>query len=334
MKEVIMARHNKITRREFLHRTAFATAALGLTPELILAKSTTDYDAKGLPTRKLGSTGVKVPPVALGTGSRYCAVQDESTGLKILEYALNNGFYYWDTASSYGSGDVISEARLGKILKHRRNEVFLATKVHSREPEEARRLIEQSLDRLQTDYLDILQIHSVNSVEDVEQFTKPGGVYDLVREMKAEGITRFIGFTGHTSAEAMKYAAANFEFDTMLIALNHMKDGKQKFEQDAIPAALEKGMGVMAMKVVRPRETVSSVTIPQLIKYGLSLTDVSACVLGTDSVDVVKSNLNLVKNFTPLKQDQMEEIKTALAPFYRHENLPWMAPHYRDGNWA
>jgi len=329
-----MAKENKITRREFLSRTAFATAALGLTPELILAKSKPNYDSKRLPTRSLGSTGVKIPPVALGTGSRYCAVQDESTGLKILEYALNHGFYYWDTASNYGDGDVISEERLGKILKHRRNEVFLATKVHSRDPAEAKQLIEQSLDRLQTDYLDILQIHSVQSVDEVKEFTKPGGVYDLIREMKAEGITRFIGFTGHTSAEAMKYAAANYDFDTMLIALNHLTDGKQKFEQDAIPAALKKGMGVMAMKVVRPRETVKSVSVQQLIQYGLSLKDVSACVIGTDSVDVVKSNLNLVKNFKPLKQDQMEDIKTALAPFYRHENLPWMDPYYQDGNWA
>lgn len=325
---------NKLTRREFLQRTVFATAALGITPELILAKSTTNYDSKGLPTRILGSTGVKVPPIALGTGSRFCAVQDESTALKILEYALNHGLYYWDTASNYGSGDIISEERLGKIVEHRRNELFLATKVHSRDPAEAKQLIEQSLNRLQTDYLDILQIHSVNSVEDVQEFTKPGGVYDLLKDMKAEGITRFIGFTGHTSAAAMKYSAENYDFDTMLIALNHMTDGKQKFEQDAIPAALKKGMGVMVMKVVRPRETVKSVSVSQLIQYGLSLKDVSACVIGTDSMDVVKSNLNLVKNFKPLKQDQMEEIKTALAPFYRHESLPWMDPYYQDGHWT
>ncbi len=329
-----MADYKALTRREFLQRSAIATAAIGVAPQILLSNTETSYNSRGLPTRELGTTGVRVPPIALGTGSRFCAVQDAETGLKILEYSLNNGFYYWDTASNYQGDDVISEKRLGKILKKRRNEVFLATKVHDRDPAAAEQLIQQSLERLQTDYLDILQIHSVESVDDVKKFTAPGGVYDLIRDMKDRGVTRFIGFTGHTSAEAMKYAASHFDFDTMLIALNHMKNGKEKFEQDAIPAALSRGMGVMAMKVVRPRETVESVTIPDLIRYGLSLENISSCVIGTDSIEVVQTNLQLVKKFKPLNNQKMQEIRTALAPFYHHENLPWMDPAYRDGNWA
>jgi len=254
--------------------------------------------------------------------------------LEILEYALDSGLYYWDTAHDYGNENVISEKRLGKILKHRRKEVFLATKVGSREPDEGRRHIEESLNRLQTDYLDILQIHSIESVEDVNNIGRKGGILDVVRQMRTEGVTKYIGFSGHGSAEAMALAARQYDFDTMLIALNHYNEGEENFEKMAVPVAAQKGLGIMVIKVIRPRETVKSITPKELIQYALSLKNVHAAVIGIDSIEVLKENIALIKDFKMLDSDKMDKIRISLNPFYRHEGVEWMQPHYRDGFWA
>jgi predicted aldo/keto reductase-like oxidoreductase len=320
-----------MTRRELLKSSIAAAAALAINPKLLAACKDSRFDAKGLPTRVLGRTSEHVPLLAVGTGSRFCAVKDEDEALNILTYALDNGLYYWDTAHDYAYDAIISEQRLGKILKHRRKEVFLATKFAPRGADEAKRHIEESLKRLQTDFIDILQIHMIESEEDVDQIAKKGGVLDVLMQMKEQGVARNIGFTGHTSAAAMTKAALNYEFDTMLIALNHATEGKEKFEQHAIPSAAKKGMGVMVMKVIRPRETITGLTAENLIRYALSLKHVNAAVIGTDNINMIKQNIALLKSFKPLDAKKMDEIRVSLAPFYRHEGLQWMQPHYHDG---
>jgi len=323
-----------ISRRKFVKRTAAATVTLAVIPNFGCKGPYSAFDAKGLPTRILGNTGCRIPLMAVGAGSRFCSVKDEDMALEILEYALDSGLYYWDTAHDYGNENVISEKRLGKILKHRRKEVFLATKVGSREPDEGRRHIEESLNRLQTDYLDILQIHSIESVEDVNNIGRKGGILDVVRQMRTEGVTKYIGFTGHSSAEAMALAARQYDFDTMLIALNHYNEGEENFEKMAVPVAAQKGLGIMVIKVIRPRETVKSITPKELIQYALSLKNVHAAVIGIDSIEVLKENIALIKDFKMLDSDKMDNIRISLNPFYRHEGVEWMQPHYRDGFWA
>jgi aryl-alcohol dehydrogenase-like predicted oxidoreductase len=327
---------NLISRRALLKGTVAATAALAIRPNMGAAEQpASPFDAKGLPTRKLGKTGVRVPLIGLGNGSRFCAVKDEDKALEILTYGLDHGLYYWDTAHDYGNEDVISEERLGKILKHRRKEVFLATKVGAREPDEAKRHIEESLTRLQTDRLDILQVHQVVSVEDVDEIAKKGGVLDVVRQMRDQGVAKYIGFTGHSSAEGMAAAAKRYDFDTMLVALNHYREEGwekgQDFENKAVPIAAEKGLAVMLIKVIRPRETVEDLAPKDLIRYALSLKHVNAAVIAHDSLDVLKKNIALLKEFKPLDAERMDKLRGELAPFYRHEGLAWMRPSYRDG---
>jgi predicted aldo/keto reductase-like oxidoreductase len=321
----------KYTRRDFIRISTAATAALALSPDIASSLTKNGYDPKGLPTRSLGKTGVQVPLIAIGTGSRFCAVKDEEKALHILTYALDHGLYYWDTAYVYGNDSVTSEKRLGKIVKNRRKEIFLATKVSAREPDLAKKQIEESLQRLQTDSVDLLQIHSLESVDDLADITRKNGVYQVVQSMKEQGITRFIGFTGHSSARAMKKAVAEYDFDTMLIALNHYSEGEENFEQSAIPAALKKQMGVLVMKVIRPRETVKTIATEDLIRYALSLKQVSAAVIGTDSLEVLKANINIIKNFSPLDEARMDELRMSLAPFYKNRNLEWLHPDYFDG---
>ena len=322
-----------VTRREFVKITSATAIVLPSWPNILLNKYNKRFDPKGLPTTILGKTKARVPLIAVGTGSRFCSMENEDEAQELLTYALDQGLYYWDTANSYGNDRVISEERLGRILKHRRSEVFLSTKVQSREPDEAMKQIETSLKRLQTDHLDILNIHSIESLDDVSQILSKNGVYSVIQKMKEEGVARSIGFTGHTSAEAMAKLAKDGDFDFMLIALNHQQEG-QDFENNAVPVASGKGMGVSVMKVIRPRETVENLAPADLIKYALTLNYVNACTIGTDSMNVLKQNIKLLKNFKPLAPEKMKELQGSLSPFYRHKNLEWMRPDYVDGYWT
>lgn len=322
-----------MNRRDFLKKCAASTAALGVFTrrDLFAQGKKGKYDAKGLPTRVLGKTGVAVPLIVIGGGSRFCSVKDPDEGAAILNYAVDHGFYYLDTAHDYGYEGVISEERYGLVLKHRRDEIFLATKVQKRTYDDAMKDIEESLGRLQTDRLDLLQIHNVQMLDDVEKIGAKDSVLKALHKMKDEKVTRFIGYSGHLSAESMAAMAERYDFDTMLIALNHYEERKGDFEKQAVPAAADRDMGVLAMKVIRPRETVEGVKPEDLIRYALSLPHVHAAVIGTDSLDVLKKNIQLVKNYKPMTQEAMRDMRSVLSPFFAGRNLRWMSPGYSDG---
>ena len=321
----------KITRRKFVQTTAAATATIAIAPT-VGCSGPTNFDARGLPTAKLGKTGVRVPLMGFGCGSRWMAVQDDDRALEILDYAFQNGLYYWDTAASYGNDQISSEERVGKLLKDRRDRVFLVTKTGDRGADEARKSIETSLKRLQTDYIDLLYVHSITSVEDAEQLGEKGKVLEVLQEYKSEGVLKHIGFSGHTTAEGMKRAAELYDFDVTMIALNHQdSEDTEDFENLPAPFAKNKGMGVVAMKIVRPRETVDGLAATDLIKYALSLEEFHMINLAIDSMEVLKQNLEILRGFKPLEEEKMQEIRLALRPFYRSNNLAWLQPGYRDG---
>ena len=320
-------------RREFMRTCAAATAVLGSSLAAVSPSqgSQAGYDAHGLQTRVLGKTGVRIPIIVFGAGSRFCAVKEPDKSDELLNYALDHGFYYWDTAHTYVYDNVCSEERLGRVLKHRRDRVFLATKLSERSYDGAMRELEDSLKRLHTDRLDILQVHSINSLEDVDRIGTGDSVLKVVRAARDQNVARFIGFTGHASAAAMAAMVERFAFDTMLIALNHQTQGKEDFEKQAIPAAARKGMGVLLMKVIRPRETVEGLDPDELIRYALSLEHANAAVIGTDNMEVLKKNLDMARAFEALPPDRMERMRKSLEPFMAGRNLPWMQPGYLDG---
>jgi len=338
-------------RRDFLKTTAGAGLALVGTSLLTTGctggstgGSNGGYDAKGLPTVLFGNTGVRIPRIVLGLGSRFCHMDSDAEAYDMLNFALDNGFYYWDTAHTYdntialppGKAQptqlVLSEVRLGDVVKTRRKEIFLSTKVAARDPSEAMRQIELSLKRLQTDRLDMLKIHSVESIDDVNQMSQQGNLIDVVLRMKEEKVTRFIGFSCHADPLAAKEMTNRASFDSMLIALNHYPPIANR-HQIASQTAKEKNMGFLLMKSVRPRETVEGLAVTDLIKYALTLEGPHALALGMDSINVVKSNMDILHNFQPMPAERMQELTVQLAPFYRHENLPWMQKDYHDGNW-
>lgn len=320
-------KNHPLTRRDFVKTTALgATAVLA---GCNVTNGLNDNLVKGLPTTVLGKTGVRIPRIALGCGSRFLAA-DTDTGIEMLHYALDNGLYYWDTANSYvnGKNGEASEERLGKVLKTRRKEVFLGTKLGARDPDELKRQLETSLKRLQTDRVDLLNMHSIASLEDAKNLAATVKALQGIRE---QGITRFIGFTGHSTAEGMAHAAANYGLDFMLCALNHYQQGKEAFEGQAVPAAHDNGLGVMVMKVIRPRETVPSLQPAQLVRYALSLPKVHGAVISMHSLEVMRQNIDLLKSFKPMTEAEMDGMAVALEPFYRSQRLDWLQPGYRDG---
>jgi len=321
-----------INRRKFVKTTLATTAALSIMPAIGCGSGSGPYDPKGLPTRVLGKTGVKVPVLGFGCGSRWMSVENDEEALGILEHAFNNGMYYWDTAALYGNDRISSEERIGRILSARRDNVFMVTKVDEREGEKARASIERSLERLGTDHIDLLHVHSINSVEDAENLGEKGQVLEVMHDFRDQGIVKYIGFTGHTTAEGMKRAAELYDFDVMMIALNHhVPGGEERFQEHAVPFAANKGMGVVAMKVIRPRETVQNLSPEILIRYALSEDHFSLANIGTDSIEVLEANLALIRDFKPLDPEEIKDVQAALEPFFQHQNLAWMDPSYVDG---
>ncbi|HSM49390.1 MAG TPA: aldo/keto reductase [Draconibacterium sp.] len=320
-------KNNNLTRRDFIKTTGAVTAGVILVPTITGAAA--PFDSKGLPTTLLGKTGVRIPLMIMGLGSRFMAVSEEK-GLEILEAALSNGFYYWDTAANYKNDTQFSEERIGKILPSIRSKIFLSSKVGDRKADDAKRTVETSLKRLNTDYIDLYQIHSVTTEDEVKQFGAADGVLPVLQKYKEQGVIRHIGFTGHTSATAMKLAAEMYDFDTMLIAMNHQQKG-EKFEENPVQFAASKGMGVLAMKAIRPRETVTSLNPDDLIRYALSLKGVTAAVVGIDKKELITENAQIVKNFKPFDEEKMKSLRAELQPFYKSKTLPWMQPGYFDG---
>jgi predicted aldo/keto reductase-like oxidoreductase len=329
-------KENKIKRRDFLKISAKGTVVAATLPMINQAcgpkeEKKSSYNARGIPTRVFGRTKVSVPIIGIGGGARFCRMTDPEVSTKLLTKALDQGFYYWDTARAYDKNGVRSEERYGMALKGRRNEVFLATKVMERSYDGVMRHLEESLKLLQTDHLNLYQVHNLKKIEEVDEIGKDNGAVKAMYKLRDEKVTDFIGFTGHTSAEVMQACIDRYDFDTMLIALNHYKDVKGDFENQIIPMAAQKNIGVAVMKVIRPRETVENVTPEQLIRFSLSLKHVSLAVIGMDSIDIMQNNVELAKAFKPMIPEEMEQMSGILKPFFNSHNLPWMRPGYEDG---
>ena len=312
------------SRRDFL-KTTLASAAALTAPIGAQASARRKFtlNPKGLPTTILGKTGLRVPRIAIGCGSRFKGPTTDTTGPIFLENALNQGFYYWDCASNYGT-----EHRLGEVLKDRRSEIVVSSKVQERSVAKARPLIEQSFANFKTDYIDCYNMHSVTDLNDAKNL---GPVYELLLEYKNAGNIGNIGISGHTNSTAMKYAVENYDLDLMVIALDHHQGGSQAFENSAVPAAAAKGMGVSIIKSIRPRENDASLAVQDLIRYALSLEHVNTAIIGMGTNDVMMENAGILKTFTPMTQPEMDEMASRLQPFFNSKNVPWRQPGYFDG---
>src|SRR5580692_7025995 len=238
----------KISRRDFLGTAAVTGTAALASPG-------------AMPTRVLGRTGARVSILAMGGGSRFLMYKDEDKALEAVNRALDLGITYMDTAYGYGNG--LSEERIGKVMKTRRKGIFVATKINKRSGDEAMRVLEGSLKRLNVDQIDLIHIHSLTDEADLAAVEAKGGVLETVQKLKEQKVTRFIGITSHTNPVVLAQALERHDFDCTQMALNAamvgMKNGqsgmvineamKPSFQTIALPVANRKKMGVIAMKV-------------------------------------------------------------------------------------
>ena len=244
------------SRREFL-KTTTAAVVLG-------AAEKTFGAGASLPKRRLGKTGEMVSCIGFGSGTRFCSIENEDTAQALLEKAFNFGINYFDTAGAYTRRPIerLSEKRLGEFSKTRRKEIFLATKIDPRDRDGALRSVETSLKFLQSDYVDLIQIHSLSNLDDLERIGSSNGVLAAVKQLKDQKVARFIGITGHNDGAAMAEALRRHDFDTVLMALNAAQSANPiaqrkmepipAFEQSALPAALPGSGGMGGVVHVAP----------------------------------------------------------------------------------
>ncbi len=326
-----------ISRRNFLGTSALAGLAANA-----LGKEKLKLNAKGIPTRILGRTGVRVTILGFGCGSRFVgymekgnrmAYQDKDKGVAALNHALDLGINYVDSAYLYGFGK--SEEWVGEVMKTRRKEAFLVTKVDKRNGDAAMRRIEDSLKRLQTDHVDLLHVHGLASIEiepaeDLRQMEAKDGVLNVLYKLRDQKVARFIGVTSHSSPQYLKTALERDDFDCTQMALNAgLKDPTEKlrdpaadcFETVAMPVALRKNMGVTAMKVfcqdqLRDALRESVATPETLIRYAMSL-PVAAAIIGMPTLAHLEENVQVAKNFKPMTKEEMQKMSGELAPRYK-----------------
>ena len=311
----------RLSRRAFLgHTSLLGTSA-------VFARNTKE-SGRGIPLRVLGRTGVKVPILAMGCGSRLLSYGNEEEAAAALNLALDLGITYLDTAYGYGSGK--SETWVGQVMKTRRKGVFLATKINARNSDEAQRILEGSLKRLQTDQVDLIHVHSLEGEEDLAKVEAKDGVLNVLYKLREQKVTRFIGVTSHTDPATLKAAVERHDFDCVQMALNAalqgMASGKGKmvlnpsmkisFEQVALPAARKKNLGILAMKLMGQDELVGSSPAkgdPSLLfRYSLSL-PVAAAVVGMPKLELIRLNAGWAKDFSPMAKSEMQAFSRRLA---------------------
>jgi hypothetical protein len=313
------------SRREFLKSTAALAAVTAVDGALAPTQSQTTV----LPKRRLGKTGEMVSCIGFGSGARFCSIPDEDAAQALLERAFDLGINYFDTAGAYTRRPIerLSEKRLGEFARKRRREIFLASKIDPRDRDGALRSVEQSLKFLQTDYVDLIQIHSLGDLNDLSRMEGPNGVIAAVQQLKSQKAARFIGITGHNDGAAMAEALRRHEFDTVLMALNAAQSANPiaarkmepipAFEQAALPVALQKQMGIVSMKVMAQGMLVGTgagrASAVDLLQFNLSQ-PVACVVIGCEQVTPLEQNVRAALNFTPMTERSRERLQEQVAP--------------------
>src|SRR3954454_5931726 len=244
-----------------------------------------------LPHRPLGKTGVDVPVLGYGTAPlgkiKLMDAPLIHKSARLLNHAIDRGITYLDTSPDYGS-----QPKVGEVMKTRRDEVFLATKVNKRRREDVLAELRQNLKELQTDHVDLVQVHAVNTMADLEAALAPDGALSALEEARRQGMTRFIGITGHSRPWVLARALERYEFDTVLVAIGPVDRLVNAPEEIVLPVAQRKQVGVGAMKVYGHGE------IQQrglALGYALGLPGVNLAIIGVSDEAEIDENIRLAE---------------------------------------
>jgi aryl-alcohol dehydrogenase-like predicted oxidoreductase len=293
--------HAFVTRRAFVE--AFMVGAAGFA-----ASGQTGAD---IPRRPLGRTGLEVSALGIG-GYHLGSADSDAEATQIVNEALDAGVNFFDNAWEYHQG--LSEERLGRALKGKRDRAVVMTKVctHGRDKNVAMRQLEESLTRLQTDHLDLWQIHEVIYENDPDLIFAPNGAAEALLEAKQQGKVRFVGFTGHKDPSIhLKMLSHNFPFDTVQMPLNCLDATFRSFESNVLPEVNRRGMAALGMKslggsgeLVREGAVIVNIGL----RYAMSL-PVAVTISGIDSLSVLHQNLEVARGFQPFSASEMQKIR-------------------------
>jgi aryl-alcohol dehydrogenase-like predicted oxidoreductase len=268
-------------------------------------------NTSAIPLRPFGKTDAKVSALGLG-GHHLGDASDEQTAIRIVQQAVDGGVTFFDNCWEYHLGK--SEVWMGKGLKGRRDRVFLMTKVctHGRDADLAMRMLEQSLNRLQTDHLDLWQIHGVSFENDPELFIRANGAAEALRKAKEQGKVRFVGFTGHKDPTIhLKMLNTGFPFDSVQMPLNAFDAQFHSFEAQVLPELNKRGIAALGMKPINGHgEPVNHgvLTAQEALRYAMSL-PVTTTITGMDRPEVLEQNLAVAQGFQPMSQQEMQGLR-------------------------
>jgi aryl-alcohol dehydrogenase-like predicted oxidoreductase len=260
----------------------------------------------------MGSTGLQVSILGMG-GFHLGTVETQEEVNNMVAKALDHGINFFDNAWEYHKG--LSEERVGTALKGKREQAIVMTKVctHGRTKEVAMRMLEESLTRLQTDHLDVWQVHEVIYYNDPEKAYAPDGVLEALAAAKQQGKVRFVGFTGHKNPSIhLDMLSRGFPFDTVQMPINPFDPGFRSFEMNVLPVARQKGMAVFGMKSMGGSgESIvhGALTPTEALSYAMSVPGISTTISGMDSMGVLEQNLAILAGFKPLTEQQMSALR-------------------------
>ena len=273
-----------------------------------------------LPRRVLGKTGERVPLLGLGTGPGGMGMEDRSA-IALYNRAIDLGVTYLDTAPGYGRAQV----QLGQVMRQRREEVFLVTKTATSKGSQALRILEQSLRDLQTEQVDLTFVHTLGNL-DVDEVLAPDGSLAGLRQAQRQGLTRYVGFSSHNAPWKAARVLREAEVDAIMLAFNFADRHTYNFEQEALPLAVERNVGVAAMKVYGGAEAMRYETSQRekqrpsalaafghndheiALRYALSLPGVALAVVGMYTGEELLQNIEWTRRHLPLARAEERDL--------------------------
>ena len=323
-----------VSRREFLGMTAASLLVAGR-----LNAAAKPDSKNGIPHRTLGRTGERVSLIGLG-GYHLGNQSDPDESIRIIRTGIDEGINFLDNCWDYNNGE--NEIRMGRALRDGyRQKAFLMTKIDGRNKTAAMTQINESLRRLQTDRIDLLQFHEVIRDSDPDRIFAEGGAIEVVQEAKKAGKVRFVGFTGHKSPDIhlkMLATAAQhgFAFDAVQMPLNVMDAHFTSFEKKVLPALTKDGIGVLGMKPMGDHLILDSKTVTPIecLHYAMNL-PTSVVITGCDSLPILQQALQAARSFQPMDSSQVAALlaKTAKAAEAGQFEL-YKTTHHFDGTVA
>ncbi len=277
-----------------------------------------------IPQRLLGRTGESVPILALGGGHVGVLSIETSEVIRIIQYAIDQGVTFLDNAWEYNSGR--SEVLMGEAIEGRRDQVFLMTKVCARDRAGAEKQLEESLRRFKTDYLDLWQFHEINYANDHELIFAPGGAAEAAEAALKAGKVKYVGFTGHKDPEYMlPMLDYEFPWSAAQFPVNVFDASYRSFTQRLLPELEKRGIAALGMKSLGGRGqfiTEAGLTPGECLRFSLSQ-PIASLVSGLDSIAVVDQNVEIVRAFEPMTQQEQEKLVERTRSLAADGRLEW-----------